>query len=379
MPTLEISSLAHGGHGVARLDGAVWFIPYTLPGDVVEASPTRAARGVIWGTVQRVLSPSPHRTESPCAHFGACGGCTWLHFAYPAQLEWKTTIVRETLRRLGGLEPERIESLEDPALRLGYRTRAEFHADQGRRGFYALGSRNVVDVAHCALCHPKLNEALSRLRAVRHPGGVEITVNPDTDEVLVWAQRAGRALKTAFPSVQSGDVDARNQFMFDGVPIVNGAFSQSSLLLNRLLRRVVAEWLPDTGDVLDIYCGSGNFSLAHRGNVLGFDHNRAAIRAANAVRQDSYRVGDDSAIAKAALGRRWDAIILDPPRTGAKALMSHLAKADAARIVYVSCDPATLARDLKMLIGGGWRLEQLAVVDMFPHTAHVESVALLKR
>jgi len=168
--------------------------------------------------------------------------------------------------------------------------------------------------------------------------------------------------------------------LFDGVPVVNGAFSQSSLLLNRVLVRTVRELAGDAMSMLDLYCGSGNLSLslAPRGRLLGLDLCRDAIDAANAVRPGAYRRGDEHAF-RDALRLPWELVLLDPPRMGAKAIAQDLAVCPANAIVYVSCDPATLARDLKIIMAGGWRLTRAVAVDLFPCTAHIETVCRLER
>lgn len=380
--TLQITSLAHGGNGIGRVDGQVCFVPYALPGDTVRVQITRRAKGVLWGRIEEMLETSPARiADTGCSKFGVCGACAWLHFAYPAQAEWKQRIVRDSLNRIAGLDAD-INWLENPSLRLGYRTRAEFHASGNRRGFYALGTHDVVDIDSCPLCHSHLNEALERLRGLSAEGAVEIVVNPDGPEILVWSGVPNAALRAMFPAAQSPkDKASRAGFLFDGVLVVNGGFSQSSLLLNRLLVKEVHAAVNGAASVLDLYCGSGNFSitLPESTNVIGLDHNRSAVAAANAIRSARYRPGDESAFIETVRLEPCDAVILDPPRAGAAAIVPALAASRAARIVYVSCDPATLARDLKTLAAQKWRVIRLTAVDMFPNTAHVETVCVLER
>jgi 23S rRNA (uracil1939-C5)-methyltransferase len=375
----DITAVAHGGYGVCRLEGRVCFVPYALPGDRVRVRVTGRSKGILWGAMDEILDPSPDRVEPCCPYFGRCGACAWLHFGYPAQAEWKRRMVGDCLARIAGIETD-VDWAEDPNLRTGYRTRAEFHGSNGRLGFYASGSHTVVDIERCPLCHENLNAALQRLRALSMPDSVEILVNPEGPEVLIWAKRPHPSLVEHFGTVDSPHSEHPHQFVYDGIPIVNGAFSQSSLLLNRVLVRTVHDMTGAAGRVLDLYCGNGNLSLGLRatGEVLGLDHNRHAVEAADAVRRGSYRVADEAAF-HFALERAWDMILLDPPRTGAKSIAGRLAEAHADRIVYVSCDPATLARDLKRIAAGGWRLLRAVAVDLFPHTAHVETVCLLAR
>ena len=375
--TSEITSVAHGGHGVTRVDGRVCFVPYALPGDVAVIRIDRELRGVLWGTIESLETPSPHRVEAPCPYFGTCGGCTWLHFAYPAQAEAKQQIVRDCFERIAKLDVA-IEWAESPDLRLGYRTRAKFFAKEGLRGFHALRTNDVVDVASCALCHPRLNEILRVLREIDCKVDVEVCVNPEGEEVLVWTEKPNALLAEHFPLAGHRRAKGkRSRFMFDGAPIVNGGFAQASLLLNRLLRSIVHQEIGTPKTLLDLYAGSGNFSISlpKSVNVMGIDEERTAIAAADAVRKDCYRVGKAPAFQRAFKRGKWDGIILDPPRAGAKAIIKDLARAKAERIVYVSCNPATLARDAASLCANGWQVEGVTALDLYPNTAHVECVS----
>lgn len=380
--SIEITGIAHGGHGVGRVEGQVCFVAYALPGDVVRIDVVRRSRGVLWAVITELVKPSPHRIEAPCPAFGRCGGCQWLTFEYPAQAEWKCQIVRDCFQRIGRLsiDPEWADS---PDWYLGYRTRAEFHEHGGAAGFYARGSHDVVDIASCPLCHDKLNAALDRVRAARPGQSVEVTVNPEGDDVLVWTRQPSPSLQEMFAQYDSGrEHDTRHGFMFDGAPIVNGAFSQSSLLLNRMLLEVVHALVGQPARLLDLYCGNGNLSLgwAHEGaEVLGIDRDSAAITCAAALGAGTYETGGEEAFVHALDRQEWDTILLDPPRSGAKAIMPRLAQARAEAIVYVSCDAATLARDAAVLCKAGWRIARTVIVDMFPNTWHVETVCRFER
>ena len=379
--TIHIDAVAHGGHGVGRIEGQVCFVPYALPGDTVRVDIVRTSKRVLWGQVEEIIEPSPDRVEAPCPPFGNCGGCTWLHFAYPAQGEWKRRIVQDCFERIARLSVEP-EWIEDEDYRLAYRTRAEFHCVRGKCGFYARQSHEIVDIAGCPLCHPKLNDALGRVRRSGYLGAVEVTVNPESDQVLVWTKRPHRKLKRLFPLAGAADAYGKPaRFVLDGVPVVNGAFTQASLLLNRLLRTTVYEMAAGAESVLDLYCGSGNLSLglAARARVVGIDRSQAAIRAAWGMKAGDYRVGDEEGFRSALRSQHWDAVILDPPRTGARAAIPALSKAKADKLVYVSCDPATQARDVAELVKSGWQVKRLVVLDLYPNTSHVETVCRLTR
>lgn len=379
---VEITAVGHGGAGIGRVDGQVCFVPYGLPGDRLEVKITRANKKMLWGEVASVLSASPDRTSPEYPGWQPSGVSTWLHFRYPAQAEWKQRIVRDCLARIAGISDVALEWDEDPALRTGYRTRAEFHGDGKRFGFYALGSHEIVDTAQCPLCHPAMNRALGKLRELEVKGSVTVTVNPEGEDVLVWTSFLNRKLRDRFAQSNTPrDERPPAMFLFDGVPVVNGAFSQSSLLLNRRLVSAAHEFAGDRGAVLDLYCGSGNLSLglAERCDVLGLDHNKPAIRAARRTGRGRYENGNEARMNKELTEGAWKTVVLDPPRAGAKSLVPALASSRAESIVYVSCDPATLARDLKGLYEGGWRIDRIRAIDLFPNTPHVETVCLLAR
>jgi 23S rRNA (uracil1939-C5)-methyltransferase len=377
---LTIDAAAHGGHGVGRLDGKAIFIPGAVPGDVVRATITRELKNMAWGSILEVVTPSPDRT--PAEEFDAEGAHSWLHFKYPAQGEWKRRIVADSLLRLGGVDVK-VGWEEDPALRLGYRTRATFHGDGTKLGYYAPGTHEILDRNACPLCHPNLNAVLAKLHDVRLKGSCTVTVNPEGDEVLVWTSFPMRRLKQMFQrgADYPGEDSGRAEFVFDGRPIVNGTFSQSSLLLNRMLVKRVEQSVGKAATVLDLYCGNGNLSLglSKKTTVLGLDHNRFATRAADRMRKGSYRNGGEREMENAINHKGHEVIILDPPRSGAKALAPALASSKARKLVYVSCDPATLARDVRVLLGGGWQVKEVTALDMFPNTAHVETVCVLER
>lgn len=378
---VDITSLAHGGDGIGRIDGQVCFVPFGLPGDTLEVNVVRRKKSAMWAELKSVITPSPDRIVPSCPQFGRCGMCNWAHFAYPAQAVWKQRIARDLLQRLGGIETELLWA-ENETLRTGYRTRAEFHGDGKQFGLYAPGTHDIVDTVQCPLCHPRLNEALAGLRDAGIKGSVTVTVNPEGGETLVWTGFSKRKLKDRFPLANSArDETPRSSFMFDGIPVVNGAFSQASLLLNRILIDKTRAALGTPVSVLDLYCGSGNLSLGLPENVrvLGVDHNRHAIRAANQVRKGSYRPGDESIMEECVSSGDWDTILLDPPRAGAKAITQNLALSSARALVYVSCDAATLARDLKALATAGWRVVRADALDLFPNTPHVEIVCRLER
>ncbi|HWR98818.1 MAG TPA: methyltransferase domain-containing protein [Candidatus Methanoperedens sp.] len=415
--TIAIERLAAGGDGVGRVGGKTVFVPLSAPGDIVAAEIVEERRTFCRARLLRVVTPSPDRAEPSCPHFGTCGGCSWQHLAYPAQLAAKRAIVADALRRIGGLDPPSLPPTLASPLVLGYRHRARLHAvragDAVRLGFFRAGSRRIVPIQSCPVLHLALNIALgalaaalrrpraplapgtevridtdwegSTLRLTLHgPGGAALRVPAFLDQALREAAApAGIAVDTG------GDRSLPLRLGPDaGDLVTTGAtFTQVNLAQNRAL---VATALDLAGvrpgdEVLDLCCGLGNLAVpaAARGaRVLGVDLDGEAVRQArdNARRAavDATFVRGDAAAGAAALaaeGRRFDLVLLNPPRAGARAACAALTALAPARIVVVSCDPATLARDAAVLAAGGLRLAAAQPLDLFPQTAHVETVA----
>jgi len=374
-----VDQVAHGGHGLCRINGAVCFVPGALPGDRIRVRLTERGRGALWGRIDELLEASPDRVTG--GRVMPDPACPWLEFAYPAQGEWKRRIVKETFARVGRIETE-VDWLEDPALRVAYRTRAQFQGDGKRTGFYEPGTHTIVPAEESPVLHPRLREAAELLQEAPSRDKTEIVVNPEGEDVLVWRRSVDRKLRARFPQAQSPlDKKPRQQFVFEGVPIVNGTFTQASLLLNRLLVRHVQGLLPRASRVLELYCGNGNLTLGlpEEVDVIGFDHNLAAVKAASKIGQKTYRRGREEDMRTALLRDPADTIVLDPPREGAKRVVHNIPASKADTVVYVSCDAATLARDAAALVREGFTLSSVTAIDMYPQTPHVEAVALLTR
>jgi 23S rRNA (uracil1939-C5)-methyltransferase len=383
MSTLQvtITRLAHGGDGIGEIDGKICFVPYGLPGDTLEIILTKDKKTFCRGKIKNIITPSPDRTNAECPVYGKCGGCSWLHLAYPAQLEWKQKIVKTAFEKIAKINID-VAGLENPELRTGYRTRATFKGHEGAWGFYAPESHDVVDIDGCPLCHPKMNDALTKLKKTPISGEVEVLVNPEGDEVFLWTEEESKELKEDFPCAQSlEDGNGRVQFMFDDIPVVNGTFNQSSLKLNRILVNHVQSFLQDATSILDLYCGSGNMTLAlaDKALVVGLDKNGPAIQAADHTERGEFHIGSDKAFPDFINRQKWSAIVLDPPRVGAKHSMEILQGADAEKIIYISCDPATLARDTMTLLRGHWKITSVTAIDIFPNTNHIETVCVFER
>jgi 23S rRNA (uracil1939-C5)-methyltransferase len=353
---LSVESLAAGGDGVARAAGLTVFVARAAPGDRVRARVTLVRPRFARAEISEILAPGPARREAPCPYYARCGGCSWLHLAEAEQSRARAAIAREALARIAGRPglPE-IEVVTSPRA-LGYRARARLAYGAGRVGFRARASHEVVDVERCAVLDPETQAALEKLRAARPRGAGELEIRGFGPAVDV----AGKRLEVAA-----------------------GAFFQANRSLWERWLELVAEVCGGGELAVELYCGIGFYTsrLCDRfARVIAVELSPEA--AASALSNSRAEVTRDSAEhwAPLHLARlRPDLVLLNPPRVGCHRNVSDALRAsEAKRIVYVSCEPATFARDLAR-IGPQFRLRRLVSLDALPQTSHVELVALLER
>ncbi len=405
---LEISRLAHTGEGVAQLEGRSVFVAGALPGESVRAAVSQGK--VLRGELLEVLRAHPQRRTPACPLAGRCGGCDWLHLGEEAQREAKQQAVVSALEHLGGVPAGayRLLPLEAGAQPMGYRRRAVLHAAEGGLGFFGRHSHERVRVERCPALRPELEAMPGRLGALLAP------VLKDLEEVrLLEAQDAVAVAlvlkKPARPKVRQKAEELIAQRVVRGVVLVppNGlvetfgqpelrdgeawarpdVFAQANAEVNaRLVKAAVAMLAPELHErVLELYCGNGNFTLElarAAKDVVAVESSRGAIGLAQKLGLSNVRwvEGDALKVAKGlSATEHFDALLLDPPRTGAPGIAGVARQLDLARLVYVACDAAALARDVKELGRGGYEPRTLQVFDLFPQTHHVEAVMLLAK
>jgi|LakMenEpi03Aug12_release.lakeMendotaPanAssembly.Ray.scaffolds.fasta_scaffold07732_11 23S rRNA (uracil1939-C5)-methyltransferase len=344
---LQITDVAFGGAGVARHEGRVFFVPFTAPGDTVRVKVTRTQKKFSEASLVSVVTPSADRAQPKCEYFTRCGGCSYQHIAYPQQLELKQRQVEQTLRRVGKFAEVPMRPIIPAPEPYAYRNRIRVHVMDGRAGFFAHRSHELIPITHCAIARDAVNDSLRDLRRT---------------------------------SVRDGDYTlfARDQ---------NEFFEQTNDEVAAALLALVEQTVRrDQSLLLDAYAGAGFF--AHRlaplfTQVIGIEENEHAVARARgrAAENERHLLGDVSMLLAEILTIHpmdRTTVILDPPATGiAPRVAELLAASRPSEILYVSCNPATLARDLGEL-RSTYRLESVTPLDMFPQTAEIEVLAVLR-
>lgn len=426
--TLTVESLAAGGDGVGRVGGRVVFVEGAAPGDVLEVELFEERERSARARVVRRLSDSAARVDPGCPHAATCGGCHWLHVSQSAQAEAKERLFWDALERIGGIPRAALQSrpLVASPSELRYRRRARLHLASGRLGYRARSSHALVEPTECRLLEPRLEAALLRLQETLAREGpvarctdisiacdaTRVTAAFHVDEILPAgaaraeriAQRAGLdgaviapASPQAGPARALGDPLLSEEAPFAAPAKVYGRadlFAQANRGANDRLVALALEGLAPEGSgpsrVLELYCGAGNFTFGLARRVAQVTAVESSCEALDLARRSAREAGLSSirfvlgealavASALAREGQRFDALLLDPPRAGARGVGRAAAALGARRVVYVSCDPATLARDARELGAAGYRCVWGAPVDMFPQTCHVEGVLVLER
>lgn len=434
--------LSYGGRGVARADGYVVFVPYTAPGDRIRARLVRAKRSFGEAELVEVLEPSPERVFPPCPYFGECGGCTWQHLGYPAQLVAKEQIVRESLERLGGLRDVPLQPILPAPQTLGYRNKMEFaFHPQATLGLHVPGFFDrVLEIDECLLPSPVASAILRDVKAfvrehnlacydprprqglLRHlvyreavrTGQVLVAV-VTTPGTFPEGPELARRLVERHPQVR-GVLWAQSSSLSDAVVVdrlevlwgentideelgglrfrigLDTFFQTNTVQAERMVHLALELVDPRPQDrVVDLYCGVGTFALALARQaefVWGVEVVPAAVEAARenaarvGIRNVEFVQGEVRTALPELVARTGppDLVVLDPPRSGAGGkVMRKVGRASPRRVLYVSCNPTTLAADLKELLPFGYAVRVVQPVDLFPQTYHVETLVLLDR
>jgi 23S rRNA (uracil1939-C5)-methyltransferase len=350
----------------------VVLIPFVLPGEVVRAETERSKNDLWRGRVIEILQPSPSRIAPGCRYFERCGGCQYQHMDYAVQLEQKRAILREVLQRVG-----KIEFADEIGVISGepwqYRNRVQLHVEDGKVGYFGQHTRDLVAIDHCPIASPKLNETIAKVDARQATTAIELFTNETEVQVNVM-DRVPRPVLTTLASL-----GVSTPIVYDGFQVSRNSFFQvNRFLIHPLVECAIGD---KTGQwAIDLYAGVGLFAvkLAQRfAKVTAVESGSSSFRdlthnfpqaAINAKVEDYF----------ASLSETPDFILADPPRAGlGKHVVQELARIRAPRLSIVSCDPATLARDLQGLTREPYRIEKITLVDLFPQTFHLETVVEL--
>jgi 23S rRNA (uracil1939-C5)-methyltransferase len=397
MDEVRISALGQQGDGVAEIGGERVFVPFALPGETVQVE--RDGERV---TLLEVLDPSPDRVEPVSRYFGTCGGCALQHMAAPLYAAFKRGLVVAALAQ-AGIEAE-VEPLRDA--RGSGRRRATLHVRKGAAGYMRARSHDVLDIDHCSILVPALREAAPRIARALWPlaGDCDASFTA-TDTGLDLSVRSERKLRpTALAGFARFHQLARVTFNGDSMfmaqqPVMRmgqsvvelppASFLQATAAAETLLAELVLEGVGKAKSVADLFCGVGPFALrlARQARVFAADSDRPAIAAlekatrhTTGLKPLTVKVRDlfRDPLAPVELAP-YDAVVFDPPRAGAEAQAKELARSAVKRVVAVSCEPRTFARDAALLIGGGYRLLRAVPVDQFAYSTHVEVVGMFEK
>lgn len=425
--TARIASVTHDGRGIADLEGKKVFVAGALEGESVRFQRRKFRRNYDEAELLEILEPAAERIQPRCAVFGRCGGCSLQHVSHARQLTIKAQVLKDNLERIGGVEPDRwLEPLTGPEWH--YRRRARLAVkDVKGKGRVLVGFRErhapfITDMHRCEVLAEPADQLIDPLSDLI--GRLSIRARLPQIEVAIAENAVALVFRVLDPPSASdleslrgfgADHDCRIYLQPKGLDSVECihpgpdveplwytlpefdvridfdpvGFVQVNADVNRAMVALAIEQLaPEPDDrVLDLFCGLGNFSLplARRaGTVLGVEGERMLVKAgetnarANGLGNVSFRQADLSALTgkESWLAEGWDKVLLDPARSGAAEVVAEIRRTRARRLVYVSCHPGTLARDAGQLVAAGYGLAAAGIIDMFPHTAHVESIAV---
>ena len=424
----DVIDLTHDGKGVADVDGRRLFVPGALSGERVKLLPRRRRRKLQEAELLEVVTPAPARADPPCAYFGRCGGCALQHLNYEAQVEFKEKVVQDAFARIASLTPDRwLEPMTGPEWYYRRRARLGVRYVAGKErvlvGFKERSTRYVTDMLSCRVIERPLdglpgslakligctslkqrlpqaevsigeNARAVVLRVLEEPEPADLELFGEfgiENEIDIYLQRGGPGTVVPLTSERADRLTYRLPAFDVSLTFSPTDFVQVNSAINEQLVARVVDLLDvaETDRVLDLYCGLGNFSLplARRAeSVLGVEGDAGLVaRAAQNARDNSldnarFVAADLSEPEWSFLRESWDLVVLDPSRSGALVPVSQMSRMRPRKIAYVSCHPATLARDAKELVESqGYRLVTAGIADMFPHTHHVEVMAVFER
>ncbi len=360
---LTIESLANSGDGVGRFENKVYFVPFTLPQEKVLIEVTENKKNFARGRLIKIIKASEHRQSAKCEVFSKCGGCDWQHLPYEQQLIWKQKNLQDVLQRIAKLEDLTcIQPIQASPMNWNYRNRIQVHHDSKGFFYYAKSSKKMVYIESCPIGSEAINQWLKTnkdLTSVKSQK-IELAEMPDGTVKTFRVDKKGRS-SLGFRQVN----DAQNVFLNEQIK-------------NHVVKNKIT-------NIIDLYCGQGNWSLNLTKKLidvqcLGIDNNKVNIDIAKSQAPSSCQFIHGDAIELLSDKSGWsDLVIIDPPRLGcSEAVIQQLNQTPPTWLIYISCHPATMSRDLQKLLASGWKADSIIPVDMFPQTAHLECLTILR-
>ena len=406
--TLTIEKLVYGGAGLARIEGQTCFVDGVIPGETIRAHVDEVKNHYLRASLCGILEASDARIDPPCPLASLCGGCQWQHIDYAQQLDFKAAILKDCLVRIGKINDcEAAYPLASP-LQTRYRSRASIKIagkQKHRMGFYQKKTHTIVQTNDCLLLEPTLIQALKICRNLlqdiqkKSSGFAELqllAVDNSPSVLALWQDQKNKEKKKIVLNVTSGELEKQQSSAIESIAGLNFIrdtenFYQVNRLQNQAMIAQVLTFMKPVieGEILDLFCGCGNFSLflAEKGaKITGIDSNKVAINEArnnarmNEIGSCCFQTDNIHSLKKSSLAEKYDGILINPPRSGCQVHTLHLlAEMNPSVIVYVSCDPSTLARDLRVLLDKGYSIDAIQPFDMFPHTYHIETIVKLSK
>ena len=384
---VEIEKVAHGGHFIARYEGAVIFVRHAIPGEIVEVEITGLDKSFARADVVAVLEPSADRATPPCRYSGSCGGCDFQHIEITRQRHLKSEVIAEQFARIAKMEIDvEVEEVSTP---LHWRTRyAASTNERGEAGFKASRSNKVIPISSCPVLLPEIDFSTLPFEDISAGQRLEVAIGSDGSRSIArMKERVGRTSERAVPEIIEGSSELHYQVNERSYRVSQASFWQSNINAPQALVDAVMAFADvKAGDhLLDLYGGVGLFAgaalpLVGAGGRIDIVEGSSSATRDAAVNFDgisNVHIHTGDVVRALKKFKRADVVILDPPRTGAgKDVIESLATLAVRSIVYVACDPAALARDTTYLKDAGYHLERLRAFDLFPMTHHIESIAL---
>lgn len=375
----RIHDLSFGGDGVGKIEGKVCFVEGALPDEEVEFAVLKQTPRYVRGIVSRVITPSIYRVEPKCRYYNRCGGCQLQHLSYPQEVYYKQEQTRQLLGRIGGQKDFVLEPIVASSRDYGYRDTITLHKGPDGYGYFAKDNKTILKIEECPIAAEAISQALAGLKLLR-----------EKDDVTIKRDYQGKIHVQGWP----GSRFFADEYLGKKMYFSPYAFSQTNRFIAEKIAQAMREWMGDNIDaaLFDLYCGAGFFSILLQDyvtQVIGMENNKQAILCAEAAKKEFgyanlkfYRldVETDFPALFSKYKKEKNILLIDPPREGiAEGLLKAIKDIQGIReIYYVSCNPATLARDVKILTkDSSWRLTRAQSFDMFPRTKHIEVLAKL--